>query len=52
MFGKRLFYHYHFCQSQDQNFKKLRDGFVDERAMITTKLISSCHWKTSVPFYF
>ena len=25
--------------------KKLRHGFVDERALITT-LTSSCHWKT------
>ena len=32
------------------NFKKLRQGFVDERAMITTTLMSSCHWKTFVPF--
>ena len=32
------------------NFKKLRHGFVDERALITTKLISSFHWKTLVPF--
>ena len=29
-------------------FKKLRHGFVDERALITT--ISSCHWKNLVPF--
>ena len=26
-------------------------GFVDERAMITTTLISACHWKTLVPFW-
>ena len=32
------------------NFKKLRHYFADERAMITTALISSCHWKTLVPF--
>ena len=25
--------------------------FVDERAMITTTLISSCNWKTLVPFF-
>ena len=25
--------------------------FVDERAMITTTLTSSCHWKTLIPFY-
>ena len=31
-------------------FKELRHGFVDERALITTTLISSCHWKTLVPF--
>ena len=33
------------------NFKKLRNGFVDERALITKTLISSCHWKTLAPFY-
>ena len=33
-----------------QNFKKLRQGFVDESALITTTLISSCHWKTLAPF--
>ena len=32
------------------NFKKLRHGFVDERALITTTLIPSCHWKTLAPF--
>ena len=32
--------------AKNQNFKKLRHGFVDERALITTTLISSCHWKT------
>ena len=31
--------------------KKLRHGFADEGAMITTTLISSCHWKTLVPFW-
>ena len=31
-----------------QNFKKLRHGFVDERALMTTIFISSCHWKTLV----
>ena len=36
--------------ANNQNFKKLRHGFVDERAPITTTLISSCHWKTLVPF--
>ena len=34
---------------KNYNFKKLRPGFVDERAMIT--LISSCHCKTLVPFW-
>ena len=28
----------------------LAKSFVDERALITTTLISSCHWKTLVPF--
>ena len=32
------------------SFQKLRDGFVDESAMITTTLTSSCHWKTLVLF--
>ena len=36
--------------AKNQNFKKLRHGFVDERAMITTTLKSSCHWKTLVLF--
>ena len=36
--------------AKNQNFKKLRDSFVDERALIRTTLISSCHWKTLVPF--
>ena len=30
--------------------RKLRQGFADERALITTTLTSSCHWKTLVPF--
>ena len=30
--------------------KKQKHGFVDEWAMITTTLISSCHWKTLVHF--
>ena len=34
-----------------KNFKKLRHGFVDERAPITTTLIPFCHWKTFVSFY-
>ena len=37
--------------AKDWNFKNLRHGLVDERALITTTLISSCHWKTVVPFY-
>ena len=36
--------------NKNKNFKKLRHGFVDERALITTTLISSCHWKTLVSF--
>ena len=36
--------------AKNQNFKKLRHGFLDERALITTTLISSCHYKTLVPF--
>ena len=36
--------------AKNQNFKKLRDSFVDERALIRTTLICSCHWKTLVPF--
>ena len=32
------------------NFRKLRHGFVNERAMITTTLMSSCDWKTLVTF--
>ena len=35
--------------AQNQNFKKLRHGFVDEKAMIRTTLKSSCHWRTLVP---
>ena len=30
--------------------KKLRHDFADKRALITTTLTSSCHWKTLVPF--
>ena len=37
--------------TKNKNFKKLRQDFVDERAMITTTLWSSCHWQTLVPFY-
>ena len=28
----------------------MRHDFVDEGAMIKTTLMSSCHWKTLVPF--
>ena len=35
--------------AQDENFKKLRH-FVDKRAVITTTLICSYHWKTLVLF--
>ena len=36
--------------AKNKNFKKLRQCFVDERALITTTLKSACHWKTLVPF--
>ena len=36
--------------AKHQNLKKLRHDFVDERALITTTLISSYQWKTLVPF--
>ena len=32
------------------NLKKLRQGFVDERALITAIVITSYHWKTLAPF--
>ena len=35
---------------KDQNFKKLRHGFVDEGAIIKITLMSSCHWKNFAPF--
>ena len=35
--------------AKNENFKKLRHGFVNERAIITMTLISSCHWN---PFKF
>ena len=35
---------------KNQNFKNLRHGFEDKRALMTKMLISSCHWKTLVPF--
>ena len=36
--------------AKNLNFKILRHRFVDARALITTALICSCHWKTLVPF--
>ena len=36
--------------AKNWNFKKLRHSFVDERAMITTTLTFSCHWKSLVLF--
>ena len=36
--------------SKNKSLKKLRHDFVDERALIITTLISSCHWETLVPF--
>ena len=36
--------------AKNENFKKMRHSFGDERALITTTLILSCHWKTLVPF--
>ena len=36
--------------AKNENFKKMRHGFINERVLITTKLISSCHWKTLVTF--
>ena len=37
--------------SKNQNFKKLKHGFVEERVMITTTVTSSCQWKTLVPSF-
>ena len=36
--------------AKNYNLKKLRYSFIDERTLITTTLISSCHWKTLIPF--
>ena len=36
--------------AKNQHFKKLRQSFVDEKALITMTFISSCHLKTLVPF--
>ena len=35
---------------KNYNFRILRRGFVDERALITTMSISSCHWNNPAPF--
>ena len=35
---------------KNQNFKNLRLNFVDKRALVTRKVISSCHWKNHVTF--
>ena len=34
-----------------EKLRKKRHGFVDARAPLTTTLLSSCHWKTLVPFF-
>ena len=36
--------------AKKSKFKKLRHNFVDERAMINTTLMSSCHWETLALF--
>ena len=36
--------------AKNYNLKKLRHDSVDERALITTTLIFSFHWKTLVTF--
>ena len=36
--------------AKNENFKKLKHGFVDERTMTTMTIASFCHWKTLVPF--
>ena len=36
--------------AKNQNLEKLRDDFVDERAMIKATVMFSCHWKTLEPF--
>ena len=35
--------------AKNYNFKNLRRGFVDERALVTTTSISSCHWNNPAP---
>ena len=34
--------------TKNSNIKKLRQGFVDERAIIKTSLMFSCHWKNPI----
>ena len=34
--------------NKNKNFQKLSLGFVEERALITMILLSSCHWITLV----
>ena len=36
--------------AKNKTLKKLRHGFVDETALITATLLSSCHWKTLALF--
>ena len=36
--------------AKNENFKKLKHGFVDERTMTTMTIASFCQWKTLVPF--
>ena len=36
--------------AKNGNFKKMRQDFADERALLTARLISSWGWKTLVPF--
>ena len=36
--------------AKNSNFKKVRHRFVDENALMTVTIISSCHWETLLPF--
>ena len=36
--------------AKNENFKKLRQNFAGEKALMATTLISFCHWKTFVHF--
>ena len=36
--------------AKNEIFKKLEHDFVDKRALMTTTLLSSSHWKILVPF--